>query len=133
MNPSAVDSGGFRHDAIMYAGPADFLNATLGFINDSIDRSEPILVVVDEEKIDALKYELGAAARAVDFADMTEIGVNPGRIISAWYDYLNEHADSGSAASANRSTPPARARNWPNVSCTSHYSTSHFQLTSIYG
>jgi anti-sigma regulatory factor (Ser/Thr protein kinase) len=101
-------SSGYRHDAVMYAGPADFLNATLGFINDSIARSEPILVVVDEEKIDALKYELGAAARAVDFADMTEIGVNPGRIIGAWYDYLNEHADSGSVRGIGEPIYPAR-------------------------
>jgi anti-sigma regulatory factor (Ser/Thr protein kinase) len=89
-------SSGYRHDAVMYTGPADFLNATLGFINDSIARSEPILVVVDEEKIDALKYELGADARAVDFADMTEIGANPGRIIGAWHEYLNERGHGGS-------------------------------------
>jgi anti-sigma regulatory factor (Ser/Thr protein kinase) len=96
VTTSPTATSGYRHDAVMYAGPADFLNATLGFINDSIARSEPILVVVDEEKIDALKYELGAAARAVDFADMTEIGVNPGRIIGAWHEYLDEHADGGS-------------------------------------
>jgi anti-sigma regulatory factor (Ser/Thr protein kinase) len=113
MTPSSAATpmarGGYRHDAVLYAGPGDFLNATLGFINDAIARSEPILVVVDEDKIDALKHELGTDARAVDFADMTAIGANPGRIIGAWHEYLNERGQGGSVRGIGEPVYAARS------------------------
>ena len=49
----------FRHDAILYAGTADFVDRTSAFIRDSVAEREPMLVVVSAEKIELLRDELG--------------------------------------------------------------------------
>ena len=38
-----------------------------------------------------LRDALGTDARFVDFADMRELGRNPGRIIPAWRDFIAAH------------------------------------------
>src|SRR5688572_1116810 len=49
----------FQHDAILYAGTADFVDRTSAFIRDSLAEREPMLVVVSAEKIELLRDELG--------------------------------------------------------------------------
>jgi anti-sigma regulatory factor (Ser/Thr protein kinase) len=79
----------FRHEALFYAGEDEFLASTVPFIVDGLERDEPVLVVVDAPKIDALRNALGGAADDVQFADMADIGRNPARIIPAWRDFVN--------------------------------------------
>lgn len=85
-----ADSG-YRHEALLYAGLDDFLASTIGFIEAGIALGDSILVVVDEDKIDALKLELGPEPNSVVFADMTDVGANPARLIGLWHDFLAEH------------------------------------------
>jgi anti-sigma regulatory factor (Ser/Thr protein kinase) len=88
--------GGFRHEALMYAGPDGFVDATLPWIRDAVAAEEPILVVVSAPKIARLREELGEdAAEHVTFADMAEVGVNPARIIPAWRKFVDAHAGRG--------------------------------------
>jgi anti-sigma regulatory factor (Ser/Thr protein kinase) len=47
--------------------------------------------VVDAAKIGHLQEALGRDAQAVTFADMSEVGANPARIIPAWRDFVDEH------------------------------------------
>jgi anti-sigma regulatory factor (Ser/Thr protein kinase) len=47
--------------------------------------------MVPREKVGALAGELGADASRVGFADMTDAGRNPGRIISYWADFAGRH------------------------------------------
>src|SRR4051812_37253811 len=82
----AADEEGFRHEALFYAGAADFVDATSAFIRDGVAAGEPVLAVVDEVKIEALREALGDEADAVVFADMADVGANPARIIPAWRD-----------------------------------------------
>jgi anti-sigma regulatory factor (Ser/Thr protein kinase) len=84
---------GYRHEALLYSGQAAFLHSTLEFIEQGLSRAEPIFVVVDEEKIDALCRELGPDHASVRFADMTDVGANPARIIGAWQTFAAEFAD----------------------------------------
>ncbi len=86
---------GFCHEALLYAGLADLLAQTLPFINDGVAAGDPVLVVVNAEKIDALRTGLGGDARAVHFADMDEIGRNPARIIPIWREFVREHGRGG--------------------------------------
>jgi anti-sigma regulatory factor (Ser/Thr protein kinase) len=81
----------FRHEALLYAGQSGFVSGTLPFIRDGLAAGEPTLVVVNQEKIDLLRQGLGSEADAVHFADMAEVGMNPARIIPAWYDFVNEY------------------------------------------
>jgi anti-sigma regulatory factor (Ser/Thr protein kinase) len=85
-------TGGFRHEALLYAGEDGFLEATVPWIRDAVSDDEPILVVVGAAKIARLRRELGADAERVTFADMAEVGANPARIIPAWRDFVDAHA-----------------------------------------
>jgi anti-sigma regulatory factor (Ser/Thr protein kinase) len=89
--PPLTESG-YRHEALLYSGQADFMHSTLEFIEQGLSRAEPMFVVVDEEKIDALCRELGSDHVGVRFADMTDVGANPARIIGVWHTFLAEHA-----------------------------------------
>jgi anti-sigma regulatory factor (Ser/Thr protein kinase) len=85
----------FRHEAMLYAGQAGFVDRTATFLRDAVAAEEPTLVVVSEAKIDLLRTELGADADQVQFADMAEVGRNPARIIPAWREFVAKHADGG--------------------------------------
>ena len=61
------------------------------FILDAVSAAEPVLVVVDSDKIDSLRGELRGVSDEVLFSDMAEVGTNPARIIPAWQDFLDEH------------------------------------------
>jgi len=88
-------SGGFRHEALLYAGPAEFVDRASSFIRDGLDADEPMLVVVSTEKIAALRDRLGGRASEVRFADMLDVGANPARIIPAWQTFVDEHGGRG--------------------------------------
>ena len=87
----------FRHDALFYRGPADFVERASAFIEDSLAADEQILVVVGAEKIELLRSALDGAAGRVRFADMVEVGRNPARIIPAWRAFAAEQRASGRA------------------------------------
>ena len=87
----------FRHEALLYSGEAEFLLGTLPFIRQGLERREPVLVVEPAEKIAMLRHELGEDASLVMFADMSEVGQNPARIIPAWRDFVDGHADPATA------------------------------------
>jgi anti-sigma regulatory factor (Ser/Thr protein kinase) len=84
----------FRHEAILYAGPGEFVAATAPVLNAAVERDEPVLVVVDQPKIVLLRTVLGSRADAIRFADMRMVGHNPARIIPAWRAFVDEQAGS---------------------------------------
>lgn len=99
----------YRHAAVFYAGPADFLDKTVPFIEAGIAAGEPTFVVVSAEKIEALRGRLGGYADGVEFADMSDVGANPARIIPAWQDFVDAHPGKavrgiGEPISAERSS-----------------------------
>jgi anti-sigma regulatory factor (Ser/Thr protein kinase) len=85
----------FRHEALFYAGMADFLAGTVPFVRGGLEAGEPVLVVESAAKIALLKAELGRDADPVLFADMAGVGANPARIIPAWRDFVNKHGGTG--------------------------------------
>jgi hypothetical protein len=89
----AIDNGhpGFRHEALFYADEAEFLDGTLDFIGQGLARDECVAVVVQAQKVDALRQALGRDAAHVRFADMEDVGTNPARIIPAWRDLLSRY------------------------------------------
>ena len=93
--PRRDPGAGFRHEALLYSGLEEFVPTTAAFIRDAVQADEPILVVVDAEKIQLLRDDLGDDAHRVDFADMRDVGHNPARIIPAWYDFHAERALGG--------------------------------------
>jgi anti-sigma regulatory factor (Ser/Thr protein kinase) len=92
---TARPSEQFRHAALFYAGERDFVEAVGAFIRDGVAEGEPTLVVVDARKIDALREHIADDTDGVCFADMAEVGTNPGAIISAWDDFVAERGAEG--------------------------------------
>ena len=82
----------FSHEALFYSGARDYVPRASSFVRDGLERDEPVLVMVQPDKIDALAGELGADAARVDFVDMADAGRNPGRIISHWSDFATLNA-----------------------------------------
>ena len=87
----------YRHEAMLYAGRSEFVDRVTPFLREGVAAGEAVLVVVDVAKIDLLRSALGPDAGAVRFEDMATVGSNPARIIPAWQDFLDDHADSGAA------------------------------------
>jgi anti-sigma regulatory factor (Ser/Thr protein kinase) len=85
----------FRHEAHLYAGQDEFVEAMTTFIRAGLDAVEPVLVVVIPPKIELLRDALGSDAGEVLFADMGEIGRNPARIIPVWREFVNGRANGG--------------------------------------
>jgi anti-sigma regulatory factor (Ser/Thr protein kinase) len=82
----------FRHEAILYAGPDEFVAATAPALHAAVERDEPVFVVVDQPKIALLRSALGSRADGIRFADMRMVGHNPARIIPEWRAFVDEHA-----------------------------------------
>jgi anti-sigma regulatory factor (Ser/Thr protein kinase) len=85
----------YRHEAFLYAGLDEFLGGSVRFIEEATSKGEPVLVVVSAAKIDALRGSLNGLSDSVGFADMAEVGQNPGRIIAAWQEYLGQQSVPG--------------------------------------
>lgn len=85
----------FRHEALFYSGWADYVSGTVPFIKEGVRAGEAVLVVESAEKIDMLRTALDQDATAVLFADMSEVGANPARIIPAWRDFVERHGEAG--------------------------------------
>jgi anti-sigma regulatory factor (Ser/Thr protein kinase) len=91
----AEPRAGFRHEALFYADADEFLAGTTSFVRDGLEADQPTLVVLDAPKNDTLRAELSSDADRVFFADMAEVGRNPGRIIPAWREFVDGYSGTG--------------------------------------
>jgi anti-sigma regulatory factor (Ser/Thr protein kinase) len=89
---------GFKHDALLYAGLEEFLEGTVEFISDGLNRGEAVLAAVSAAKIEAIRGELGSDADAVLFTDILSIGRNPACIIPVWRRFVTDHVTPGRPA-----------------------------------
>ncbi|MDQ2960310.1 MAG: sensor histidine kinase [Candidatus Dormibacteraeota bacterium] len=92
-SPNPLQS--FRHEALLYAGERQFLDATERFIRDGIAAGEPTLVVVARDRVEALLAAVGDGDGTVVYADMAAVGANPGRIIPAWRRFVDGEGARG--------------------------------------
>jgi anti-sigma regulatory factor (Ser/Thr protein kinase) len=94
MTPHSHPSD-FRHAALFYEGEDAYAESLVPFIRGGLETGEPVLVMVPGRKVDLLRHGLGGDASEVHFADMTEVGANPGWIIPAWREFVEERAEPG--------------------------------------
>jgi anti-sigma regulatory factor (Ser/Thr protein kinase) len=85
----------FCHAALFYAGDDGYVDGLVPFIRGGLEAGEPVLVMVPGAKFDLLRETLGADAGDVQFADMTEVGANPARIIPAWSEFVSRRSEPG--------------------------------------
>jgi anti-sigma regulatory factor (Ser/Thr protein kinase) len=90
----------FHHEALFYEGDDEFVDRCRAFVEEGLDRGEPVLVMVGSRKLELLRQALGARAEEAHFADMEVVGRNPARIIPAWGRFVTDHArgDEGGVA-----------------------------------
>jgi len=83
----------FVHEGLFYANAAEYLAATVPFVEDGLSAGQPVLVAVPGPNLQLIRAALDGAADRVQFADMTRAGRNPGRIIP-WvlHAFISEHA-----------------------------------------
>ena len=82
----------FQHEALFYAGDDQFVARCRAFVEEGLERDEPVLVMVGSRKLELLRQGLGERATDVHFADMEVIGRNPARIIPAWGRFVADQA-----------------------------------------
>ncbi|HEX2075284.1 MAG TPA: sensor histidine kinase [Geodermatophilus sp.] len=75
---------GFAHEAFLYREDEDFLAGVLPFVREGLARDEIVVVAEPPARLALVRDALAEDAAAVELLDMTEIGANPGRIISVW-------------------------------------------------
>jgi anti-sigma regulatory factor (Ser/Thr protein kinase) len=90
-----TQTAAFRHEVMLYDSRETFVDGAAPFIRGAVAAGEPIMVAIGAEKIDLLRALLGDDAEHVVFADMAELGANPARIIPAWQEFVDAHADEG--------------------------------------
>lgn len=90
---------GYRHEAFFFADDEEFLAAAAPFVRAGTTGGEPTLVALEPARLDLVRDALGPDANGAVFADMTEVGANPGRILPALQAFLHQvgvDRDSGS-------------------------------------
>ena len=86
-----IDPPGYRHEALFYRGDEEFLAGTVPLVRDAVSADAAVLVAVPRPRSRALREALGRDGERVAFAEMEELGRNPGRIIGAWRDFIRKH------------------------------------------
>lgn len=107
----ARDSG-FSHEVFLYSGRDDLVDTCARIVGESSRAGNPVLVALPGDSLDALRRALGGAPPRVELADMTDVGRNPGRIISAWHRFADRHRDEpGEIVGIGESAWQGRTRN----------------------
>ena len=95
MCPAVTIPATFHHEAVFYAGDDEFVERSRGFVEEGLERDEPVLVMVGSRKLQLLREALGTSADGVHFTDMEVVGRNPARIIPAWGRFVADHVGNG--------------------------------------
>jgi anti-sigma regulatory factor (Ser/Thr protein kinase) len=94
----------FRHEALFYAdGNRGFVEGTLALVRGALATDAGVLVAVGATRAAALAEALGEEAERVSFADISQLGRNPARIIPMWRDFAREHSSGGADGSETAS------------------------------
>lgn len=81
MTDPPAAGNGFHHVALFYEATADYLTALQHLVDAAAARGDPVLMTVPAGKLSWLRDQLSFKDEQVAFADMTELGRNPARII----------------------------------------------------
>jgi len=85
----------YRHEALLWHNPEEFLAGTVPFIRDGLAAGEAVMIAVIPARTRWLREALGADADEVLFVDMAELGRNPARIIPVWRQFVDDHSSRG--------------------------------------
>lgn len=98
------------HAALQYDGMEEFLAGVTGFVEAGLEQDEPVLAALHGRHAGELRERLDGRGHEVSWADITQVGANPARIIPWMHRFIGAHPGRGSAASRSRSGPAAAPR-----------------------
>lgn len=101
-SPPLSGATGPRHEALLYAGEHEFVDAVTGFVTEGIREDEPVAVVLQAERLKRIRDALGPVADDdhVHFVEIELMGHNPARLLPAMQAMFEEHAPAGGAVRA---------------------------------
>jgi anti-sigma regulatory factor (Ser/Thr protein kinase) len=89
---SPASAGTFRHVGFFYRTEAEYAGTIATFLRDGLAADEPAFAAVPPASVTLVSDTLGDDARRVEFADMTEMGLNPAWIIPRVLAFTGRHA-----------------------------------------
>jgi anti-sigma regulatory factor (Ser/Thr protein kinase) len=90
---SPVEAGAcFRHVGFFYRTEADYAATVAEFLRAALAAGEAALAALPPAKTGLIRDVLGQDARQVEFADMTELGRYPARVMPQVLAFVNAHA-----------------------------------------
>lgn len=92
MTESPATAGSFRHVGFFYRTAKEYVTTVAAFLGDGVAAGEPVFAAVPEGRLSLVADALGAGARRVEFADMTDMGRNPAWIIPRVQAFVDLHA-----------------------------------------
>lgn len=107
--PELGHPDGYRHEALLYRDAGEFLSGIVSFAGPAVDAGYPVLVLLTAAKVSAVRAALGSAAEKVEFADITDAGGNPGRLIGVWQRFADGHADASQLRGVAEAVFPGRS------------------------
>ena len=81
------------HQALLYTGDQQYVSGVLDFVNSALAGDRPLFVAVPAAHGALLRRHLDGRAERVRFADMTDLGRNPSRIIPAIRQFIDAHPE----------------------------------------
>jgi anti-sigma regulatory factor (Ser/Thr protein kinase) len=81
----------FAHMALFYRTTSEYARDVAQFIREGLAAGEAVMIAVPRARALLLREELGAYGVDVAFADITTVGRNPGRILSAMQVFAQGH------------------------------------------
>ena len=83
--------GVLRHAAFFYRSEPEYTGRIAAFVRDGLDRGEPALLALAGNRTGMIAAIVESAPGEVVFADMTELGRNPARIIPEVRSFTDKH------------------------------------------
>ncbi len=93
-------SGGqhpLQHRALLYATDGEFVDASVPFLTEGLERSDAVMVVTDRARIRRLRRALAGDARRVEFRESSSWYASPQAAMDAYRAFVDECVSSGSA------------------------------------
>lgn len=78
------------HTLVFYRGETEFLEQLVPFVREGVAAGESVTVAVPNRRLASLATHVGDLGPDVQLADMTELGRNPGALISSYQRILLE-------------------------------------------
>jgi anti-sigma regulatory factor (Ser/Thr protein kinase) len=83
------------HEGWLYRTPDELVERAAAFVLEGVEAGEAVFAVLPGSRLEPLRDALGAAAAEVQWADMEDVGRNPGRLIGLWQGFIDRFGAGG--------------------------------------